>query len=193
MNNQIKIQAKEENNILIIPSRIGKELENSNLISYEDFVPYAFNRELVTSLEIDKPKDVIVNVNGQDIKAKAYTVIEVNQLRNTDINIMNDMEEVKMENTKMYKLKIDTENRKFTLDGNDIGKSTTRINIDVNSELREHPKVIIEMDSNVIMEGTLLLGNFTKCTCEFCNLVLGELVGAYSVVCPACEKLNVKY
>lgn len=193
MNNQIKIQAKEENNILIIPSRIGKELENSNLISYEDFVPYAFNRELVTSLEIDKPKDVIVNVNGQDIKAKAYTVIEVNQLRNTDINIMNDMEEVKMENTKMYKLKVDTENRKFTLDGNDIGKSTTRINIDVNSELREHPKVIIEMDSNVIMEGTLLLGNFTKCTCEFCNLVLGELVGAYAVVCPACEKLNVKY
>ena len=98
-----------------------------------------------------------------------------------------------MENTKMYKLKIDTENRKFTLDGNDIGKSTTRINIDVNSELREHPKVIIEMDSNVIMEGTLLLGNFTKCTGEFCNHVLGELAGAYAVVCPACEKLNVKY
>ncbi len=96
MNNQIKIQAKGENNILIIPSRIGKELENSNLISYEDFVPYVFNRELVTSLEIDKPKDVIVNVNGQDIKAKAYTVIEVNQLRNTDINIMNDMEELRM-------------------------------------------------------------------------------------------------
>ena len=96
MNNQIKIQAKEENNILIIPSRIGKESENSNLICYEDFVPYAFNRELVTSLEIDKPKDVIVNVNGQDIKAKAYTVIEVNQLRNTEINIMNDMEEEKM-------------------------------------------------------------------------------------------------
>ncbi|WP_133014415.1 hypothetical protein [Clostridium cuniculi] len=77
MNKQIKIQAKDENNILIIPSRIGTELENSNLISYKDFVTYAFNRELVTSLEIDKPKDVIVNVNGRDIKAKAYTVIVV--------------------------------------------------------------------------------------------------------------------
>lgn len=77
MNNQVKIQAKGEDNILIIPSRIGVKLENANLITYEEFIPHAFNRELVASLEIDKPKDVIVNVNGRDVKAKAYTVIVV--------------------------------------------------------------------------------------------------------------------
>lgn len=109
MNRQVKIQAKGEDNILIIPSRIGAELENANLVNYEGFIPHAFNRELVTSLEIDKPKDVIVNVNGRDVKAKAYTVIEVNQLKNTDINIMNDMEELRMnkcprcENEKLVK------------------------------------------------------------------------------------------
>lgn len=98
-----------------------------------------------------------------------------------------------MKDTKIYKLKIDTENRKFTLDGDDIGKSTTRINIDINPEAMAHPKVVIEMDSNLVIEGTLLLGNFTKCTCEFCNHVLGEFVGSYAVVCPVCEKLNIKY
>lgn len=77
MINQIKIQAKYENNILIIPSRIGTELENFNLISYEDFVPYVFNRELVTSLEIDKPKEVILSINGRMVKAKAYMFIVV--------------------------------------------------------------------------------------------------------------------
>lgn len=113
MNNQVKIQAKGEDNILIIPSRIGVELENANLVNYEGFISHAFNRELVTSLEIDKPKDVIVNVNGRDVKAKAYTVIGVNQLKNTDINIMNDMEELRMNKCPRCENEKLVENQKF--------------------------------------------------------------------------------
>lgn len=168
MNNQIKIQAKEENNILIIPSRIGKELENSNLICYEDFVPYAFNRELVTSLEIDKPKDVIVNVNGQDIKAKAYTVIEVNQLRNTEINIMNDMEEVKM--TKLPKFKFNSNSGVITIDGKEI---ITVTDIKINCNAKDgYAKVIITFDADVEVEGdTFMLPHYFRRTDTIAKII----------------------
>lgn len=88
-----------------------------------------------------------------------------------------------------HELKINTSIRSYQLDGKNIGDVATGIKIDINNQ--ELPKVTIEMEPNVFLEGTLLNALVKEVHCEKCNYTLGTFVGNYSVVCPNCSTHNV--
>lgn len=89
-----------------------------------------------------------------------------------------------------HELKVNTSKKIYQLDGKSIGDRAVSIKLDINN--RELPKVIIEMDSNVILEGTLLNTPLEPLHCEKCEYELGEFTGRYSVICPNCGELNFK-
>lgn len=87
-----------------------------------------------------------------------------------------------------HELKVNTSIRLYELNGKNIGNVATRINIDINKQ--ELPKVTIEMEPNVVLEGILLNAPVKEVHCEKCNHALGTFVGGYSVVCPNCKEYN---
>lgn len=90
-----------------------------------------------------------------------------------------------------HELNINTDKRLYKLDGKEIGDITTRIKVDINN--KELPKVTIEMEPNIVLEGTLLNAPVKEVHCQKCNYTLGIFVGSYSVVCPNCKKYNINY
>lgn len=87
-----------------------------------------------------------------------------------------------------HELKINTSKRLYELNGKNIGNVATGIKIDINNQ--ELPKVTIEMEPNVVLEGILLNAPVKEVHCEKCNCKLGIFVGSYSVVCPNCKEYN---
>lgn len=89
-----------------------------------------------------------------------------------------------------HELKVNTSKKIYQLDGKDIGDMAVSIKLDINN--KQLPRAIIEMDLNVVLEGTLLNTILEPLHCEKCGYELGEFTGRYSVICPNCGELNFK-
>lgn len=93
-------------------------------------------------------------------------------------------------NTKNHTLKINTKDKSYKLDGNEISNRLTRLEIKVVAG--ETPYIKLDLDGDVEFEGTIY-PIVSKIYCEKCNRLLGELAGNYEVICPECKELNVGY
>lgn len=92
---------------------------------------------------------------------------------------------------KINQLNINSETGSVRLNGAEINKSISKL--EITWEGGKLPVVKMEMDSQVILDGTMLTRKVGNLCCEKCGYKLGEFAGQCSVVCPQCGELNIGY
>lgn len=87
-------------------------------------------------------------------------------------------------------LKINTKNKSYKLDGDEISNRLTSVEIKISAGAV--PYIKLNLDSDIEFEGTIY-PIVSKLYCEKCKKLLAELAGNYEVICPECGELNVGY
>ena len=80
-------------------------------------------------------------------------------------------------------LKIDTTQQSVSLDG---AKLENINSLSIDWQGGRLPTVRLNIDCDIVVEGTLLSRKVEPITCDNCGYELGELAGVYSVQCPKC-------
>ncbi|EJO5346392.1 hypothetical protein NRP93_000436 [Clostridium botulinum] len=91
-------------------------------------------------------------------------------------------------NKKTSTFKINTKDKIFELDGNDVSKKINSLEIKIVAG--DIPNIKLNFDADIEFEGTIY-PTLSRVYCEKCNKLLGELAGNYEVICPKCKELNV--
>ncbi|WP_338631502.1 hypothetical protein [Clostridium baratii] len=74
------------------------------------------------------------------------------------------------------------------INGSEV-RSITDLKIEKEEDER-YPTVTLKLESDVVVEGTLLNEPIREVYCKKCNSRLGTFVGMYSVTCPDCSTYN---